>query len=249
MKTLTEADLRAALLAKNVREYRVQAGTFVTPLAKEYLRDHHIELIVCGEGEGAAHGPMTRTHVEARGGRTFVDAQTGEGYRVKPERMTHLRANLLVPKTHPRIVFRGKLDTLQGEILVLQAEAQEKGFQKLVSDLGEVLALVQAVLGAEVTERPLGAWTLFGLDADGVRKTSHRVKEEFGFEHPIPELKMGRLALALNLLRAKSREAEVACEAAFAEQSEREDLLLAMNRLSSGIYILFCRLLAGQYGN
>ena len=58
---------------------------------------------------------------------------------------------------------------------------------------------------------------------------------------------MGRLAARLNLLRARTREAELAAERAFAE-GEREDILKAMNSLSSAVYILFCRLLAGEYG-
>ena len=37
----------------------------------------------------------------------------------KPEHMTHLNGDTLVPKTHPRILFRGKLDTLEAELLLL----------------------------------------------------------------------------------------------------------------------------------
>lgn len=45
MKTLTEADLRAAKLLQDQREYVVDASTYVTPLAKEFLKDRGIELV------------------------------------------------------------------------------------------------------------------------------------------------------------------------------------------------------------
>ena len=43
----------------------------------------------------------------------------GGGYmEEKPEHMTHLNGEYLVPKTHPRIRFRGAVDTLEAEILL-----------------------------------------------------------------------------------------------------------------------------------
>ena len=38
--------------------------------------------------------------------------------RPKPEHMTHLRGNSLVRKDHPRILFRGWIDALEGELLL-----------------------------------------------------------------------------------------------------------------------------------
>lgn len=63
---------------------------------------------------------MTRTPLPGHGQRTYIDAQTGAGYGEKPEHMTHLRGNLLVPKTHPRIAFRGQLVSLQAEIIAFR---------------------------------------------------------------------------------------------------------------------------------
>ena len=59
---------------------------------------------------------------------------------------------------------------------------------------------------------------------------------------------MGELALRLNTIRAQVREAELAAAAAFEYPGEapREDIIRELNRLSSGVYILFCRLLAGK---
>ena len=242
--------LRAARLEAGTAEYRVEPGTFVTPLAREYLRDRGIKLVTgearTGIGRAAGAESMPRTPIEDRGGRTFVDAEGDGSYARKPERMTHLSGNRLVPKTHPRIAFRGKLDTLQGEIILAQAEAEEAGVPGLVCDLGELLGLAREILGCEVTERALKPLSLFGYDADEIRSISHHVDKAFGLPHPVPHHGMGRLAARLNLLRAQSRECELAAERAFSD-GERADILTAMNRISSAIYILLCKLLAGRY--
>lgn len=57
MKILTETMLRAAALAESTTEYRVEPDVFVTPLAKEYLRDRGISLVIM-ESQPAV---MTRT--------------------------------------------------------------------------------------------------------------------------------------------------------------------------------------------
>ena len=164
--------------------------------------------------------------------------------------MTHLRGNLLVPKTHPRIEFRGQLDSLQAEIICLQAEACEKKQEKLVTDLGDVLYGVRCILGAEVKEEPLEPMKLLGMTDKELRENSHNVKKYLGMDHPIPDYTMGRMAADLNHLRAKVREMELSAAHAFMTVEgvvERPDIIQNLNRLSSGVYIVFCRWLAGYY--
>ena len=50
MKTLSEYELRAMCLASGTKEYRVEEGTFITPMAREYLRDRGITLTVVPRG-------------------------------------------------------------------------------------------------------------------------------------------------------------------------------------------------------
>ena len=249
MKVLTEADLRAKRVSETAGgEYHVETGTFVTPMAKEYLQDHKIRLVFGQEAsEKNSHpvyGRMTRTPVDKHGKHTYVDGITGEGYEEKPEDMTHLRGNILVPKTHPRIAFRGMLDSLQAQVLLLQEEYKENpGFSK---DLESVLSYLRAVLGAEVKGEKLSEISLLGLNHKEIREKSHNVKKEFGMDHPIPHCSMGKKALEINLLRTKVREAELSCAQAFPDGDEL-NLIEHMNRLSSGIYIIFCRILSGFY--
>lgn len=246
MKILTEADLRSALLLEDVKTYHVSSDIFVTPSAKEYLRDRGIELVA---GSEACRKTMTRTPVPDQGNHTYVDAVTGEGYAKKPEEMTHLRGNLLVPKTHPNIAFRGKLDTLQALIIEIQAKVYDKGCLTLVEDLGGILDCTRKILAAEVKDELLKPMDILGYDDIKLREVSHNVKTALGMDHPIPDYTMGEVAAKLNLLRTQIRETELSAASAFMKDEgiTRPDILKQLNRLSSGAYILFCRWLAGYY--
>lgn len=246
MNVLTEADLRTAGISRADREYRVPEGTFVTPSAKEYLRDRGVCLVMIPSSDKSSrpHASMTRTPIRKDGIHTFKDAESGKGYEVKPEEMTHLRGNLLVSKTHPRIALRGKIDSLMARVLLMQVGCSSN--QVLSRDLDSVLAYLQALLGAEVKEETLKETRLFGLDHSQIRTMSHNVKEHFGMDHPIPDCTMGETVLELNLLRTQVREAELAAANAFSEQ-DTLGLVEHLNRLSSGIYILFCRMVSGYY--
>ena len=112
--------------------------------------------------------------------------------------------------------------------------------------LGEVLEQVHLVLGAEVKDQPLEEVPILGMDQARLRQVSHNVKGAFGIDHPIPSWEMGELALRLNTLRTQVRETELAAAVAFEAPGEtpRPDIIRALNRLSSAVYILFCKLLA-----
>lgn len=246
-KILTEVDLRSHPPVPGTRRYQVEEGTFVTESARAWLDKRDIEIEITPKGRIC--GGMSRTPVEDKGNRTYIDAATGLGLgREKPEDMTHLRGNRLVKKTHPRIAFRGKLDSLEAFLLEAQALAHRENAISVRDDLGEVLEHVRRVLGAEVKGEPLEETPLLGLDQAGLRRVSHNVKEEIGIEHPIPGWEMGELALRLNTIRTQVREAELAAAAAFEYPGEapREDIIREMNRLSSAVYIIFCKLLAGK---
>ena len=192
---------------------------------------------------------MSRTPLPDRGSRTFVDAATGLPLgREKPEEMTHLRGNLLVKKTHPRIALRGQLDSLEAAILEAQALAHRQDAPDVRDDLGEVLERVRQVLGAEVKEEPLLEAALLGMDQEELRRASHDIRGRFGMDHPIPGWEMGELALRINTLRTRVREVELAAATAFEGPGEapRPDIIRELNRLSSAVYLIFCRVVSGK---
>ena len=161
----------------------------------------------------------------------------------KPEHMTHLNGDTLVPKTHPRILFRGKLDTLEAELLLCQQECPR--YEK---EVGEVLGFVRELLRREVLEEPIGDEPLLGMTEAEIRKRSHFPQDYYGQPHFMPSVKDGPVILRLNRCRCAAREAELSAAEAFTDREgipTREDLLRAMNRLSSVLYLLMIREKAG----
>ena len=157
----------------------------------------------------------------------------------KPEHMTHLNAQVLVPKTHPRIAFRGKLDSLEAELLLC---AQD--FPGLQKELGEVLELARRIIRCDVLEEPLPDGKLCGLNEEELRKRSHFPQDYYGQPHFMPDVRDSREVLRLNRLRCAVREAELAASAAFITpegSAQRPDILRAMNRMSSMVYLLMIR--------
>ena len=141
----------------------------------------------------------------------------------KPENMTHLHGNVLVPKTHPRIAFRGAMDTLEAALLFCGPE------------VGQILELARHLIRCDVMDEPVGQFSLYGLDADQLRKHSHFPQEYYGQPHFMPDFGDSPALLRLNWARCCARNAELAAVAAF---PERTDLVQALNRISSMLYIL-----------
>ena len=154
----------------------------------------------------------------------------------KPEHMTHLNGDVLVRKDHPRILFRGKLDTLEAELLLCQLAEKD-----LVTPVGEVLALARQIIRCEVLNEPLKWEKLCGLTEDEQRKRSHFPQDYYGQPHFMPSAADGAVIIRLNRARCAAREAELAAVTAFADRDgnpTRPDILRALNRMSSMLYIL-----------
>lgn len=154
----------------------------------------------------------------------------------KPEHMTHLHGDVLVEKDHPRILFRGRLDTLEAELILCQLEAE-----RLIGPVGEVLALTRQIVRCEVLDEPLTWNTLCGLTEEEQRKRSHFPQDYYGQPHFMPEAEDGMVIARLNRARCAAREAELAAVAAFRDREgnvSRPDILKALNRMSSMLYLL-----------
>lgn len=157
----------------------------------------------------------------------------------KPEHFTHLNGDMLVPKNHRRIQFRGKLDTLEGELLSCQLQCPE-----IAGPVGEILQYVRMLLRREVLEEPIPEETLLGLTEAELRRHSHFPQEYYGQPHFMPEAADGKAVVFLNRCRCAARETEIAAVEAFTDRDglpTREDLLRGMNRLSSALYLLMIR--------
>ena len=161
--------------------------------------------------------------------------------QTKPEHMTHLNAEFLVPKTHPRIAFRGKVDMVEAALLLAAAESDGS----IRTQLEEALAYTRYLLGQEVLGEPVVCKALGGMEEDELRKRSHRPQDFYGKPHFMPSPEDGKALLLVNFARCAARQAELAAVEAFLDkegQPQRVDLLQAFNRLSSFLYLIMIQL-------
>ena len=163
----------------------------------------------------------------------------------KPEHLTHLNGNVLVPKTHPRIAFRGAMDTLETELMLCQLVVEPD----IRKDLGEILALARRLIRCDVLDEPVPEGKLCGLTEDEQRSRSHRPQDFYGQPHFMPEYADGAAMLQLSRARCAARDAELKAAAAFSDREgnpTRVDILRAMNRMSSMLYILMIQMKKGK---
>ena len=204
------------------RVFYLGKGDTLTPGARDWLSRERIRIL---NAEEAAVGEY----------RTL----NGAIFHRKPEQMTHLNAQVLVPKTHPRIGFRGAVDMLEAYLLMGQLRCP-----KWSRELGEILDLARRLIRGDVLDEPVKEEKLCGLTSEEQRKRSHLPQNYYGQTHFMPQVGDGETILLLNLCRCQARAAELAAAAAFTDGNgncTREDIIRAMNRMSSMIYILMIR--------
>ena len=181
----------------------------------------------------------------------YVDYETNAYYYEKPEHMTQLFGNKLVCKDHPRILFRGKLDALQADVVLAQAMIQAaQGSQSLIKDLADILKDLREMMKCEVLDEEMAETTVIGLTHEELRAQSHNPMKYYNIKQMVlPDYTMGTEYAWLNKLRTALRETEVAaCQAFHSGKTYiRKDIIEELNRLSSALHIMMCRHLAGWY--
>lgn len=168
----------------------------------------------------------------------------------KPEHMTHLRGNTLVFKDHPVIKYRGALDYLESKIICAQIIAEKQGYKTLVSDLEDIITLVRTLIRVQITGEELGEYKIIGLTAQELREHSHHSTKHYGVSHFLPSYKQGEIVAKLNALRTLTRKTELVAYDAFKDENKnvsRNDIIEALNRLSSTFWIMMCKFIKGLY--
>lgn len=254
MTVISEDLLRSLFRKAPFTKYEVEEGQILTPSAVQFLNERRVKIdrILKNQENNVGYAkpvnvPDSSGHIECQP--RYVSAVEGGWFDSKPEHMTQLRGNRLVAKDHPRIIFRGKLDSFQSSILDVQVNADQLGNKGVVKDLDEVLTRIREIMKADVLEQPLDDNSIFGLTADMLRQFSHNPKKHFGIGHITPSYAMGRILLDLNSLRSFVREVEVAAVRAFRTEFEveRTDIIEALNRMSSALYIMMIKEKSGKY--
>ena len=201
------------------RVFYLGKGDQLTSSARDWLRRERIEILPAEQAKPQRYCLLNGGYVEQ-----------------KPEHMTHLYGDVLVPKTHPRILFRGKMDTLESELILCQLADKA-----LEGPVGEILGLARQIIRCEVLGEPLKWDTLCGLTESEQRKRSHFPQEYYGQPHFMPSFADGMVIARLNRARCAAREAELASVTAFADREgniTRQDIPQALNRMSSMLYLL-----------
>lgn len=166
----------------------------------------------------------------------------GGGFaKEKPEHMTHLHGDVLVCKTHPRIAFRGAIDSLETEIMLCQLVVEPE----IRKQLGEILQLARMLIRCDVLEEPVPTGKLCGLTEEEQRSRSHRPQDYYGQPHFMPEYADGAAMLQMNRARCAARYAERKAVEAFLDRDgipTRTDIIQALNRMSSMLWILMIQM-------
>lgn len=274
MKVITEAILRDELRASVPETYTVPEGKILSPAAREFLQQNKVKIL---DGKKVSYQkekkqepekeekedkrpdvkatevpPMPTVPAEEDKKPKFVDYETGAFYFEKPEHMTHLYGNVLVPKDHKRIYFRGKLDSLETIFVLNQTLLLEMGEeQSLIDDLQDILESLREMMRCDVMDEPFRRDYIIGLNHKELREHSHNPMKFYHIKQMVlPDYTLGKSYALLNQLRAAVRETEVAAAAAFHVGKEylRQDIIEELNRMSSAMHIIMCKYLAGEYG-
>ena len=91
------------------RVFYLAKGDTLTPGARDWLRQQRVEILSAEQAKPDCYRLLNGAYVTE-----------------KPEHMTHLNGDSIVLKTHPRIAFRGAMDTLEGELLLCAGTAAKR---------------------------------------------------------------------------------------------------------------------------
>lgn len=273
MRYITEADLRKRFGPGNElgnglgsgTELRLGPDDRLTPAARDFIQARRIKIVILNAHDTsneekklirdplslATPAPTSTTSL------TYPKSQDLFAVRSKPAHLTHLNATETIHKSHPRILLRGRLDSLIADVVLVQTELAQEGQLKgqngpaVKKALAELRSWLGRILRSEVTGEPLPALTLGSLSYEQIREISHHPLRHLKHDHILPDVSQGLGAARLNRLRTQAREVELCAVKAFINPdggTSRDDLILALNRLSSAIYILQILVVADNAG-
>lgn len=232
MALFTEESVRANIRNRDgKRVFYLAEGDRLTPSAKEWLRNERVEIFPAAKASPEQYRLISGGIVSE-----------------KPEHMTHLQADLLVRKDDPRIAFRGWIDLLQAEVLLVGHMAAQRNETMIFHALNEILQLLRQIIQCDVLGTKLDVKSLCGLSLDEIRQHSHVPQKYYGQPHFMPAFDDSELLLYVNRIRTVARQAELAACSAFQDRDgnpTRKDILETMNRISSMLWILEIRMKKG----
>ncbi|MCX7204832.1 MAG: ethanolamine utilization cob(I)yrinic acid a,c-diamide adenosyltransferase EutT [Proteobacteria bacterium] len=262
MTFITEDWLREHFGRATGTEIQLPANARLTPAARSLIEDRHLVVkFINADGsvfveQADADGKVVLAPVHVLTG----DAEHHAAHCAlcqqvvtrKSAAMTHLNADTMVAKNDERIRLRGLLDSTIALAIWAQTEFDPQGRRKaLAYMLADIRSWLGNVLRAEVTGEQVSAISMGELNEARIHALSHQPLKELGHDHIVPALEHGASIAKLNLLRARIRECEVQAADLYMDRDfelVRPDILQALNRLSSAVYVLMILVLLQEAG-
>lgn len=238
-------------------EVHLPVASRLTPAARDVLNRLHIRIRYTDEvgrvfvdapgqnGEGDEHRQRVHPLTSSASHSSHESAHCQlcqQAVTKKSEALTHLNTTTFVAKNDPRIAFRGRVDTAIAQAVLVQVEWKSSAMSAVLQRmLADVRGALGNVLRAEALDEPMPAIVVGEFDEAQIHALSHNPLKHLGHDHIVPSIEHGLAVARLNVLRAVIREAEVAGAQAFIDRNfsvHRNDVLLALNRLSSAVYVL-----------
>ncbi|WP_026747545.1 cobalamin adenosyltransferase [Leptotrichia trevisanii] len=259
MPVITEGMLRKLDKEGQLEKIHITEKDILTPSAREFLNVKKIDFRIKKSQEKFVNNektaenkvkdsPANASEEKVIKKRQYRDYITGAVYDKKPEFMTQLFGDNLVVKNHKRIVLRGKFDILQAEIIRYWKKYEKN--KKLEGDFAQVYRFVRDLFISEMTDMEFQEKDVLGYDIDTLKDITHNTVKYFKTGHLFEiNIDFDESVIDINYLRALSRECEVAAVDAFYKEGkvERVDMLKALNRLSSILYLMMLKANNGDY--
>ncbi len=259
MTVITEAELREMWQGGRGTIAPLPRDARFTPSAKDFINQWGITLTFEDEiapppapAEPAAAPAWDKPGafpVQLKGD-VPVCSVCGQPVTHKPGHLSQVDAAHFAPKTSPRFLFRGKMDTLHAQTLLATAQARRFNFPQLAAQLDSLAAYCREITSAEYHGRTVSPLALGEKTEADIHDITHHPRQFLGIDHLVPTAGDHEILLTLNLLRAQSREAELTAVHVFTDaegQPTRPDLMQALNRFSSAVYYLELLFAAGKF--
>ncbi len=233
MTIITESELRELWQNGRGRLPAFPPETRFSDSAREFLRNHKIEFQTSSE-MASADWNKPGTFPVVLSGPVPVCSECGQPIKHKPEHMTQLDAGHFAPKTTPRLVLRGRVDSLHAFVMLAASKARGFGMGALAGHLDTLAAYCREIMSAEYNMRPVAPLTLLGKSEEELHQISHWPDRHLGIQHIVPGPEDHEMLHWLNVLRTQAREVEVVA----LEAGPIANLPQAFNRFSSAVYVL-----------
>lgn len=259
MRFISEDSVRQLYKKNKFTEYLIPEGYILAQGAKDFLTNNKVKVLkksnenksICNKNKDVVSLKKGFSISTTSSKYKYVDAYSGEGYDEKPEFMTQMAGNKIVLKSDPRIIFRGKMDSLNALIVLTQSEIlMHNQNSKLIKPLSEILDFLAHMTRCEILEEPFTKTELLGFSPEQLRDMSHHPLKYFNVEQMImPHYSLGFEYAKLNYIRTQIRKTEISAIKAFTDVNDQNNLniLRALNRLSSCVHILMCMYLRGDF--